>query len=113
MLLVCLGKLKWKVVSRLIRNHRSEGDVMATATQSAHRTELDARKRSSTVFQFEEALREKIVRQDEAVLSHRNVAQGEMNRGLHYGYRGPAQMRSRAVPVSDSFHARVYLSLAL
>ena len=40
---------------------------MKTATQSAHRTELDARKRSSTVCQFEEALREKIVGQDEAV----------------------------------------------
>jgi len=40
---------------------------MATATQSAHRKELDARKRSSTACHFEKALREKIVGQDEAV----------------------------------------------
>jgi ATP-dependent Clp protease ATP-binding subunit ClpB len=54
-------------VFQLISNHDREEDVMRTATQSAHRTELDARKRSSTVCQFEEALREKIVGQDEAV----------------------------------------------
>ena len=40
---------------------------MATATQSAHRKELDTRKRSSTACHFEKALREKIVGQDEAV----------------------------------------------
>ena len=40
---------------------------MATATQSAHRNELDTKKRSSTSRQFEDALRQKIVGQDEAV----------------------------------------------
>jgi ATP-dependent Clp protease ATP-binding subunit ClpB len=40
---------------------------MATATQSAHREELDPRKRSSTSRQFEEALRRKIVGQEEGV----------------------------------------------
>jgi ATP-dependent Clp protease ATP-binding subunit ClpA len=40
---------------------------MATATQSAHRKELDTRQRSSTSRHFEDALREKIVGQDEAV----------------------------------------------
>jgi ATP-dependent Clp protease ATP-binding subunit ClpB len=69
MLLVCLGKLKlkWKVVSRLIRNHRSEGDVMATATQSAPCKELDPRQQSSASCDFEDALGQKIVGQDEAV----------------------------------------------
>jgi ATP-dependent Clp protease ATP-binding subunit ClpA len=40
---------------------------MVTATQTAHRKELDAKKRSSTACHFEEALREKIVGQEEAV----------------------------------------------
>jgi ATP-dependent Clp protease ATP-binding subunit ClpB len=40
---------------------------MVTATQSAHREELDTRKRSSTSRYFENALRQKIVGQDEAV----------------------------------------------
>jgi len=40
---------------------------MAAATQTARRKELDARKRSSTACHFEEALREKIVGQEEAV----------------------------------------------
>jgi ATP-dependent Clp protease ATP-binding subunit ClpB len=62
---VCLGKLKWKVVSRLIRNHRSEGDVMAT--QSARCKELDPQKRSSTSRHFEEELRQRVVGQSEAV----------------------------------------------
>src|SRR5882762_5586603 len=44
-----------------------EGDVMATATQPAHKKELDPRLRSSTSHHFEDALREKIVGQDEAV----------------------------------------------
>lgn len=42
---------------------------MATATQSAHRKELDTRQRSSTSRHFEDALRQKIVGQDEAVLA--------------------------------------------
>jgi ATP-dependent Clp protease ATP-binding subunit ClpB len=40
---------------------------MAAATQTAHRKQLDAKKRSSTACHFEEALREKIVGQEEAV----------------------------------------------
>ena len=55
------------VVFQLIPKHNIEGDVMATAMQSAHREELDTRKRSSTSRYFENALREKIVGQDEAV----------------------------------------------
>ncbi len=55
------------VVFQLIPNHDSEGDVMATATQSGHGKELDTRKRSSTSRYFENALRRKIVGQDEAV----------------------------------------------
>ena len=40
---------------------------MVTATQMAHTKELDAKKRSSTACHFENALREKIVGQEEAV----------------------------------------------
>jgi ATP-dependent Clp protease ATP-binding subunit ClpB len=40
---------------------------MVTATQSAYREELDPRKRSSTSRQFEEALLQRIVGQEEAV----------------------------------------------
>jgi ATP-dependent Clp protease ATP-binding subunit ClpB len=40
---------------------------MATATQWAHNKELDTRQRSSTSRHFEDALRQKIVGQDEAV----------------------------------------------
>ena len=52
---------------RLFPNHDSEGDVMATATQSALIEELDTKKRSSTSRHFEDTLRQKIVGQDEAV----------------------------------------------
>jgi ATP-dependent Clp protease ATP-binding subunit ClpA len=55
------------VVFQRIPNHYSEGDVMATATQRAHNKELDTRERSSTSRHFEDALRQKIVGQDEAV----------------------------------------------
>src|SRR5258708_4149150 len=48
-------------------SHDSEGDVMATATQWAHNKELDTRQRSSTSRHFEDALRQKVVGQDEAV----------------------------------------------
>jgi ATP-dependent Clp protease ATP-binding subunit ClpA len=48
-------------------SHGSEGEVMATATQSAHSKELDPKQRSSTSRHFEDALRQKIVGQDEAV----------------------------------------------
>jgi ATP-dependent Clp protease ATP-binding subunit ClpB len=48
-------------------SHDSEGDVMATATQSAHSKELDPQKRSSTSRHFEEELRQRVVGQNEAV----------------------------------------------
>jgi len=60
-------RLKRNVVFRLFPNHDSEGDVMATATQSALIEELDTKKRSSTSRHFEDSLRQKIVGQDEAV----------------------------------------------
>src|ERR1700719_3021565 len=47
--------------------HYSEGDVMATATQSAHGKELDTKQRSSTSRHFEEELRQRVVGQNEAV----------------------------------------------
>jgi ATP-dependent Clp protease ATP-binding subunit ClpB len=48
-------------------NHDSEGDVMATATQSAHSKRLDTKQRSSTSRHFEEELRQRVVGQNEAV----------------------------------------------
>jgi ATP-dependent Clp protease ATP-binding subunit ClpB len=57
------------VVSDLILDHDSEGDVMATATRWGHAKELDTGKRSSTSRHFEDALRHKIVGQEEAVLA--------------------------------------------
>src|SRR6266705_1886516 len=60
-------RLKRNVVFRMFLNHDREGDVMATATQSALIEELDTKKRSSTSRHFEDALRQKIVGQDEAV----------------------------------------------
>jgi ATP-dependent Clp protease ATP-binding subunit ClpB len=53
--------------ARPILDPRHGRDVMETATQTAPGKELDARKRSSTACHFEEALREKIVGQEEAV----------------------------------------------
>src|SRR6202140_5428308 len=47
--------------------HYSEGDVMATATQSARSKELDTKQRSSTSRHFEEELRQRVVGQNEAV----------------------------------------------
>jgi ATP-dependent Clp protease ATP-binding subunit ClpB len=55
----CRAQISW--------HHDGEGEVMATATQSAHREELDPRLRSSTSRHFEEALRRKIVGQEQAV----------------------------------------------
>jgi len=57
------------VVSQMSWSHDSEGEVMATATQSAHvqEQEFDTKKRSSTSHHFEDALRQKIVGQQEAV----------------------------------------------
>jgi ATP-dependent Clp protease ATP-binding subunit ClpB len=60
-------RLKRNVVFPLFSNHDIEEDVMATATQSALIEELDTKKRSSTSRHFEDALRQKIVGQDEAV----------------------------------------------
>jgi ATP-dependent Clp protease ATP-binding subunit ClpB len=48
-------------------SHDSEGDVMLTATQSAHSKRLDTKQRSSTSRHFEEELRQRVVGQDEAV----------------------------------------------
>jgi ATP-dependent Clp protease ATP-binding subunit ClpB len=48
-------------------NHDSEGDVMATATQSAHSKRLDTKQRSSKSCHFEEELRQRVVGQNEAV----------------------------------------------
>jgi len=64
---VRFGILELNVLFLLIPSHDSEGDVMATATQRAHNKELDTRERSSTARHFEDALRQKIVGQDEAV----------------------------------------------
>jgi ATP-dependent Clp protease ATP-binding subunit ClpB len=61
------GRLKLDVVFQRIPNHDSEGEVMATATHWAHNKELDTRQRSPTSRHFEDALRQKIVGQDEAV----------------------------------------------
>src|SRR6266478_4647885 len=50
-------------------SHDSEGDVMATATQWAHKKQLDTRMWSSTSRHFEDALRQNIVGQkDETAL---------------------------------------------
>jgi ATP-dependent Clp protease ATP-binding subunit ClpB len=64
---VRIGRMKLNVVSQLIPNRDIEGGVMATATQSAHRKELDPRRWSSTSRHFEDALRGKVVGQGEAV----------------------------------------------
>ena len=48
---------------------------MVTATQIAQRKPLDARKRSSGACHFEEALREKVVGQEEAVQAIVNLYQ--------------------------------------
>jgi ATP-dependent Clp protease ATP-binding subunit ClpB len=50
------------------RNHDAdEGDVMATAIKAGHSQELDTKQRSSKSRHFENALRQKIVGQDEAI----------------------------------------------
>src|ERR1700745_2914403 len=60
-------RLNRNVVFRLFPNHDSEGDAMATATQSALMEELDTKNRSPTSRHFEDTLRQKIVRHDEAL----------------------------------------------
>src|SRR5690242_9402019 len=59
---------------------------MAPASQTARRKELDAEKRSATARQFEEAMREKIVGQDEAVQALVDLYQ-MFCAGLHSPYR--------------------------
>jgi ATP-dependent Clp protease ATP-binding subunit ClpB len=66
----------------MISNHDSEGDVMATATLSRNTKELDTRKRSSASCHFEDALRKKIVGQDEAVQALVDIYQ-VFSAGLH------------------------------
>jgi len=61
------ARLKSLVAVQVFSSNDSEGDVMATVTQRAHNKELDTRERSSTSRHFEDALRQKIVGQDEAV----------------------------------------------
>src|SRR5258707_9314930 len=61
------ARLKSLVAVEVFSSNDSEGDVMATVTQRAHNKELDTRERSSTSRHFEDALRQKIVGQDEAV----------------------------------------------
>src|SRR6476619_948437 len=63
----------------------SEGDVMATI-QSALTQELDTKKRSSTSRHFEDALRQKIVGQDEAV-----QALGELYQVFCAGLHSPGR----------------------
>jgi ATP-dependent Clp protease ATP-binding subunit ClpB len=54
-------------MSKLLLAGDTEGDVMATATQWGHAKVLDTGKRSSASCHFENALRHKIVGQEEAV----------------------------------------------
>ena len=61
------ARLKRLIAVRVFRVTTSEGDVMATAAQSAHRKALDPQKRSSTSRHFEEELQQRVVGQNEAV----------------------------------------------
>src|SRR6201987_585876 len=77
-------------------NRDSEGDAMATATQPAQKKELDPGLRSSTSRHFEDALREKIVGQNEAVQAlvelHQVFCAGLRSPGRPVGnllFRGP------------------------
>jgi ATP-dependent Clp protease ATP-binding subunit ClpB len=67
LILIRYGRLKLNVVLPRRSSHGSEGDVMAATTQSANRKQLDPKQRSSAARYFEDALRQKIVGQDEAV----------------------------------------------
>src|SRR5208282_2044597 len=64
---VGFGRLQRNLEFPLFPNHGGEEDVMAAATQSALVQELDTKKRSTTSRRFENALRERIVGQGEAV----------------------------------------------
>jgi ATP-dependent Clp protease ATP-binding subunit ClpB len=61
------ARLKSSIAVRVFRVTTVKGEVMTTAMQSALIQELDTKKRSSTSRHFEDALRQKIVGQDEAV----------------------------------------------
>jgi len=63
------------VVSKLFLDDDSEGDAMATATQWGHVKVLDTAKRSSASCHFEDALRHKIVGQEEAVQALADIYQ--------------------------------------
>jgi ATP-dependent Clp protease ATP-binding subunit ClpB len=67
LILIRSRRLKLNVVLRRSSTYGSQGDVMAATTQSANRKQLDPRQRSSASRYFEDALRQKIVGQDEAV----------------------------------------------
>jgi ATP-dependent Clp protease ATP-binding subunit ClpB len=69
-------------MSKLILDHDTEGDVMATATQWGHTKKLDTGKRSSVSSHFEDALRHKIVGQEEAVQALADLYQ-VFSAGLH------------------------------
>jgi ATP-dependent Clp protease ATP-binding subunit ClpB len=62
-------------VSKLLLDDDSEGDVMATAMQWGHAKVLDTGKRSSASCHFENALRHKIVGQEEAVQALADIYQ--------------------------------------
>jgi ATP-dependent Clp protease ATP-binding subunit ClpB len=62
-------------VSKLFLDDDAEGDVMATATQWGHAKVLDTGKRSSASRHFEDALRHKIVGQQEAVQALADIYQ--------------------------------------
>jgi ATP-dependent Clp protease ATP-binding subunit ClpB len=62
-------------VSKLFLDDDTEGDVMATATQWGHAKVLDTGKRSSASCHFEDALRHKIVGQQEAVQALADIYQ--------------------------------------
>jgi len=62
-------------VSNLFLDDDTEGDVMATATQWGHAKVLDTGKRSSASSHFEDALRHKIVGQQEAVQALADIYQ--------------------------------------
>jgi ATP-dependent Clp protease ATP-binding subunit ClpA len=62
-------------VAKLFLDDDSEGDVMATATQWGHVKVLDTAKRSSASCHFEDALRHKIVGQEEAVQALADIYQ--------------------------------------
>jgi ATP-dependent Clp protease ATP-binding subunit ClpB len=74
--------METNIVSKLFLDDDTEGDVMATATQWGHAKVLDTGKRSSASCHFENALRHKIVGQEEAVQALADLYQ-VFRAGLH------------------------------